>query len=244
MKQVFDSHRLSVKYGREARDLFSMTASSPDRIGIPAKRAAAVDTQDAGAKQRLFIAAERLVAERGFAVSSRDITAEAGVNLAAINYYFVSKNGLFLDIFRKRATEMNRERSLLLQATVSRDPGDVRGILRALIEPPTLWVSDARKTALRFLNRARSEGPLEVREIIQKDVRHLRRFADALVRALPGLDRVDILWRLHFALGVLHHNSASDYARLDVLSDGACTPDDREALLRRLTNFVVAGFGV
>jgi hypothetical protein len=43
---------------------------------------------------------------------------------------------------------------------------------------------------------------------------------------------------------VLHHNQPSDYARLSILSDGLCTPDDREALLRRLLEFICGGFGV
>ena len=34
-----------------------------------------------------------------------------------------------------------------------------------------------------YANRARREGPAEVREIIRTDVRHLRRFAEALAKA-------------------------------------------------------------
>jgi len=197
------------------------------------------------AKWRLFLAAEALIAERGFeAVSSRDITAEARVNLASINYYFGTKDRLLLEIFKVRASELNRERAALLRAATDHDPRDARAILRALIEPPTLWISDARKTALRFLNRARSEGPPEVREIIRTDVGHITRFVDALETALPNLQRDEIIWRLHFALGVLHHNSAADYARLDILSNGRCTPDDREALLGRLLDFISAGFAI
>jgi AcrR family transcriptional regulator len=200
---------------------------------------------DQSVRRRIFLAAEALVAENGFEdVTSRDITAQAEVNLAAINYYFGSKNALLLEIFKSRAAELNSERMALLRRATANAPDDARAILRALIEPPTLWISDERRTALRFLNRARNEGPLEVREIIRTDVSHLRRFADALDAALPGLGREEIVWRLHFALGVLHHNSASDYERLHRLSDGVCTPDDRDALLDRLLNFVAAGFGV
>jgi AcrR family transcriptional regulator len=200
---------------------------------------------DAGTKRRLFLAAEALVAERGFeAVSSRDITAAADVNVAAINYYYGSKNKLLFEIFKARASELNRERAALLNAAIAKNPKDAKGILRAFIEPPTLWISDERKTALRFLNRSRSEGPQEIRDVILKDVRHLKLFADALINALPHLERAEVLWRLHFTQGVLHHNSAADYARLDLLSGGLCTPDDRQALLDRLCCFIAAGFGV
>lgn len=200
---------------------------------------------DGGARMRLFLAAESLVAEQGFEmVSSRDITARAGVNLAAINYHYGSKDALMVEIFKNRAGELNRERVAMLQQALAENPMDARAILRALVVPPTLWVNDERRTALQFLNRSRSEGPLEVRRIIRTDVSHLRRFADALEGALPHLPREEVLWRLHFVQGVLHHNSAVDYERLAILSGGLCTPDDREALLKRLLEFLVAGFGI
>ena len=198
-----------------------------------------------GARQRIFRAAEALVAEHGFEpVSTRDIVAAAGVNIAAVNYHYGSKTRLMLEIFRTRAAELNRERTRLLRVAIETRPSDARAILRALIEPPTLWISDERRVALRFLNRARSEGPVEVRETIRTDVRHLRRFVDALAVALPAMPRDEVLWRFHFALGALHHNHAADYARLAVLSDGACAPDDRHALLERLLEFIAGGFGL
>jgi AcrR family transcriptional regulator len=205
----------------------------------------APSTSEEGAKLRIFRAAEALVSEHGFdAVSTRDIVAKAGVNIAAVNYHYGAKNRLLLEIFRTRAAELNRERSQLLRAAVERRPGDARAILRALVEPATLWISDDRRVALRFLNRARSEGPLEVRETIRTDVRHLRRFVDALAAALPAMPREEVLWRFHFALGVLHYNQSADYERLAILSDGVCTPNDRVALLRRLVEFIAGGFGL
>ncbi|MFT4053647.1 MAG: TetR/AcrR family transcriptional regulator [Novosphingobium sp.] len=203
------------------------------------------ESSETGPRARIFAAAESLVAERGFeTVSTRDIVARAGVNVAAVNYHYGSKAQLLLDIFQTRAVELNRERAALLKAAVAHDPGDARGILRALVEPPTLWTSPERQIALRYLNRARSEGPEEIREIIQQDTRHLRRFVDALAVALPAMSREEVLWRFHFALGVLHHNRPSDYDRLALLSDGECDPEDREALLTRLIDFIAAGFGV
>jgi AcrR family transcriptional regulator len=202
---------------------------------------------DRRSRERIFCTSERLFAERGFGrVSLRDITAAAGVNLASVNYYFGSKDGLLLEIFRTRAAELNRERAQLLQQVLAED-GErphVRAILSALIAPSTRWISDERRVALQFLIRARSEGNEQIREILCHKVAHLRRFIEALQRALPELSRKEIVWRLHFTLAVLHRNSAEDYQRLGVLSDGVCTPDDREALLRRLLDYTSAGFSV
>ena len=54
-------------------------------------------------KERILDAAERLFAERGFAATSlRSITAAAGVNLAAVNYHFRSKEALLEAVFTRR----------------------------------------------------------------------------------------------------------------------------------------------
>mgnify|MGYP003784623075 CR=1 FL=1 len=102
-------------------------------------------------KRRLFLAAEKLAADQGFeAVTSRDITALAGANLAAINYHYGSQNALLLEIFRTRAAELNRERGALLRQALAVQPLSVRTILHALIAPSILWTGDERRTALRF----------------------------------------------------------------------------------------------
>lgn len=219
-----------------------MPSSSAPRKSAP--KATANTEKDSGTRERIFREAERLFAERGFdRVSMRDLTLAAGVNLAAVNYHYGSKDGLLLAIFRRRAAELNRERAQLLQQVLDGDGQPaVRAVLSALIAPATRWISDERRTSLQFLIRARTEGTGEIRSILCHDVSHLRRFVDALQRALPGLSRKDVVWRLHFTLAVLHHNSAADYERLRALSDGACTPDNREELLDRLLDYTSAGF--
>lgn len=52
-------------------------------------------------RERIFNAAERLFAERGYdATSVRSIVAKARVNQAAINYHFAGKDGLYREILR------------------------------------------------------------------------------------------------------------------------------------------------
>ena len=51
---------------------------------------------DGSAEQKIKEAARKLFTERGFdAVKTRDIAAEADINLALLNYYFRSKENLF-----------------------------------------------------------------------------------------------------------------------------------------------------
>jgi AcrR family transcriptional regulator len=205
------------------------------------------DEAQAATKQAVFNAAERLFALHGFQnVSVRDITAEAGVNLASVNYHFGSKDALLFEIFRRRTAEMNRERARLLHEANTRHGGKppVRDILEAYFAPPLRWSApdNPRRISLQFIIRARSEGTAEMREVLKTDVSHLARFADALMAARPELPKEDVYWRLHFALGMLHNNRFAEFDRLHHLSGGITREGDVEALLTRMLDFAEAGF--
>ncbi len=203
--------------------------------------------RDAATKAAVLATAERLFALHGFQnVSVRDITTEAKVNLASVNYHFGSKDALLFEIFRRRTAELNRERARMLHEAADRHGGrpPVRAILAALFAPPLRWSSPEheRRIAVQFIIRARSEGTEAMREALSTDVSHLRRFADALIGALPHLAVEDVYWRLHFALGMLHNNRFAEFDRLHILSDGATRESDTEALLQRMVDFAEAGF--
>jgi AcrR family transcriptional regulator len=202
---------------------------------------------EAATKAAVLTAAERLFALNGFQnVSVREIIAEADVNLASVNYHFGSKDALLFEIFRRRSTQMNRERARLLHEAQDRHDGKppVREILEALFAPPVLWSAPdhERRISLQFLIRARSEGTVEMREALQHDVSHLTRFAHALIAALPDLPRETVYWRLHFCLGMIHNNRLLEFDRLRHLSGGVTQEADVTALLQRMLDFAEAGF--
>lgn len=54
-------------------------------------------------KDHILDVAERVFSEKGFdGASTRLISGEAGVNMAMLNYYFGSKDGLFLAVFKRK----------------------------------------------------------------------------------------------------------------------------------------------
>ena len=201
----------------------------------------------AATKNLVFAAAERLFAVHGFQkVSVRDITAEAGVNLASVNYHFRSKDALLLEIFRRRTAELNRARARLLHEASDQHQGrpPLRAILEALIAPPVRWLDPKgdRLISVQFIIRARSEGTEEMRAALRNDVSHLRRFADALLIARPDLAPEEVYWRLHFVLGMIHNNRFAEFDRLNTLSEGLTREDDFEPLIKRMVDFAEAGF--
>src|SRR4249919_1716965 len=99
-----------------------LTPEAPESLDNPSLEDG--ETQ-AATKAQVFAAAERLFALHGFQnVSVRDITAEAGVNLASVNYHFGSKDALLFEIFRRRTAELNRERARMLHEASDRPEGN------------------------------------------------------------------------------------------------------------------------
>lgn len=184
---------------------------------------------------------EQLVAEQGFAVTVRAVTAAAGVNLAAVNYHFGSKDALLEAILMRRAEEVGRARLALLQEA-GPDP-DLPAVLYALLAPTVRWRGEAggRAATIRFFARARTEGPPRLRALMNAQSDVLARFTAAIARARPQMSAADISWRLFFTLGAEHEFLAAP-ERLEAMSGGAADTSDAEAALERLIAFVLAGF--
>ncbi len=198
------------------------------------------------ARERIFLAAERLFAERGFdGVSVRDIVQAAEVNLAAVSYYFGSKGELLLAVFRSRARELNRERRALLREAEARHGGDppLADILRALMGPPILWRDPAsgKDTASRFISRAMAEVTPDLRKILESDVSHLRGFLAALSRALPHLSEPEVCWALHFTVALPHQCTDTNFKRLEGAVRGGCDTEDVAAVLKRAVRYAIGG---
>ena len=78
---------------------------------------------DQETRQRLLDAAARLFAERGFSkVSVRDICKEAGANVAAVNYYFRDKWGLYKQVLQVIIDYSKRTRELAHDASAGQPP--------------------------------------------------------------------------------------------------------------------------
>ncbi len=72
-------------------------------------------SESRGTKTRILDTAEQLFAEKGYAATSiRNITTEAGVNLASVNYHFGSKETLLHQVFARRIGPVNEVRIRLL----------------------------------------------------------------------------------------------------------------------------------
>ena len=121
-------------------------------------------------KERILDTAEGLFAEHGFpATSMRDITNAAGVNLAAINYHFGSKESLLIAVLQRRTLPINTARLSRLDALEAAAAGRpvetellVRAFLTPLFDTWGAWGDEAPKF-LRLVGRVHAEVDQELR---------------------------------------------------------------------------------
>ena len=196
-------------------------------------------------KDRILDAAERLFATDGFeATSLRAITAEAKVNLAAVNYHFQSKEALVQAVIGRRMGPVNARRLILLdayEAQAGDAPVPLEKILDAFLRPVVEMVGSHAHEFVPLLGRIYTEPGEFAERTYKQQFEHLaHRFMPAFHRALPDLPRVELIWRIHFAIGALAHTMAAS-KMLEMMSGGNCEISDVEATLTRLKAFTSAG---
>jgi len=161
--------------------------------------------QNCRTQDRILDSAERLFAENGYGRTSlRDITSDAGVNLAAVNYHFGSKEELVRRVFERKMSMVNSvriegvERTLQQAEQENRSP-KVRELLLAFVIP-TVELGLSNPQARNFISlvwRAMGdpEGTLG-RHFIDSARPSFRILHQAVCKALPGRDPQSLLFSL------------------------------------------------
>jgi AcrR family transcriptional regulator len=179
----------------------------------------------------------------------RQVTGEARVNLAAVNYHFGSKEGLFHAVLRRRLDGLNQERLRVLdelEAKAGGAPLKPSQIVDAFFG--TLLRMAAREGSgggvfLRLIGRTLTEPGEFIRALLAEEFADvLERYKQALFRALPDVPKEEIVWRFHFMLGATSYAIAGiDTLRLvtDWQADEA--GDNIDQLLPRLMSFLLGG---
>ncbi len=195
-------------------------------------------------QDRLLDAAEELFAVQGIAaVSLRQITSEAGANLAAVHYHFGSKRDLVLAVFKRRIEPINAERLRRLDALqAAADAPVLEDLLRVFLEPALAFVAEGPRTFFQLVGRAHAEPDEALKLDLMSNFGEVaRRFLDAFCAAVPEVARDEMTWRLHFLVGSMVHLLINEVA-LVVISQGDCDPSDPTgSALERLVAFGAAG---
>jgi AcrR family transcriptional regulator len=188
-------------------------------------------------KTRILDAAEKLFGKNGFdATSLRDITAEADVNLAAVNYHFQSKDSLIDAVIARRIEPINRKRLEMLDSAGANP--NIEQILIAFMAPVlNRDLSDVYALMARIMGMP---DMFITRVFYPHFAPIVERFVEAIGTALPDLSRAEIHWRLHFTAGAMSHVLARAHLMPELT--GIPGAPDRPTVLARLVTFAAAGF--
>jgi len=202
-------------------------------------------------KQKILDAAERLFAKHGFeATSLRAIISIAGVNLAAIHYHFRTKENLVRAVIERRFAPLNDERLALLNRFEQEAAGQslpVERIVEAFLSP-TLRVGLADSKQGQLLMQLGGHILLQTGEMLERAIgqefqRVAVRFLGAFQRALPGVGKQELAWRMNLTIGAAA-KAMFGGVPLRVLSNAAkenLQPRDVKRVTERLIVYTSAG---
>ena len=210
------------------------------------------EARNVDTRERILDAAERLFMAHGYeGTSMRQITGEAGVNLAAVNYHFGSKESLMQEVFRRRLDWLNDERMRVLDELERTAEGKalkpsqiVDGFFGTLLR----MAEDEQRGGMVFL-RLLGRTLTDPSEFIRTFLAHeyaavVDRYKEALFKALPDVPKAEIVWRFHFMLGATSYAIAgTDALRLvtDWQIEAEDSTDRLDRLLPRLMSFLLGG---
>jgi AcrR family transcriptional regulator len=119
-------------------------------------RASGPDVEiDAATRDRLIATGTRLFAERGFEdVTVRDICTAAGANVAAINYHFDGKAGLYMEVLRTAVAIMRTTTDDMIAAGEGHPPEAqleiaVRTFLQRVVGHQDSWIHQLMMQEMR-----------------------------------------------------------------------------------------------
>lgn len=198
---------------------------------------ASPDTQTA-----VLDAARELFAEKGYpATSLREITRKAGVNLAAVNYHFGSKEGLLKALVRECLDPINEKRLQRLDQAEAEAPGqgvELERLIRIFLEPVFESVAcDDSSPVPCLLARMHHEPHPQLHQMLPEILAPvIQRFMTALQRCLPDHSLEVLSIRSQFMVGAMLHvldlHETIDGVRLD----------NREEMLQDLVRYSAAGY--
>ncbi len=202
-------------------------------------------TAEADTKTRILDAAARLFAEQGLeGVSLRAVTAEAGVNLAAVNYHFGSKEALLAAMGQRFFDALSAGQVAAFDALLTGDDAPSVQALLTAYAAPVFAQFDAHRgqewARVWMLTRAPDRpgrGMMAPQMLSEAQAAVTRRYVAALRQALPYLPPDELVWRFERASALLMANQGK---RLSPAYMNAAQPDERAWLITFLAGALQA----
>lgn len=203
-----------------------------------------------GTRERILAAALQVFAVRGFeGATLKEITEHAGANIAAVNYYFRSKDELIREVLGDLLGKVNRARAKALsryeqEVADGHEPGLnalLDTVIRPMVEAGGNTPEGRAHVSLLMQARSSPAAPTDLQHEGGLDIHE--RFVTALERILPHLTRQEIVWRYDCARGSMIFilaDLAPNIQRIVRLA-GSPSDADTETIVRELIAFAANG---
>jgi len=197
-------------------------------------------TAEADTKTRILDAAARLFAEQGLeGVSLRAVTTEAGVNLAAVNYHFGSKEALLAAMGQRFFNAMSAGQAAGLDALLASDDLPSVAALLTAYAAPVFAQFDAHRgqdwARVWMLTRAPDRPGRGMMPPMQSEAGAAvtRQYVAALRQILPQLPPEELAWRFERAVALLMANQGKRLspAYMSQAANASATNADERAWL-------------
>jgi len=198
-------------------------------------------------KNKILDAADVLFADKGFnGTSLREITSQANVNLAAVNYHFGSKKELIKAVMSRYMDELSPqlESALLLICQAEQKP-NLHEVFSAFIEPLlnlNEFKENGTSTFLQLLGRGYTDSQGFLRWFLTTQYPNVfTNFTKAVKIAYPELTTEEMFWRLHFTMGTIVFTMSSSEALIDIAQNDFDNKLDIAGVIERVIPYVAAG---
>lgn len=191
---------------------------------------------------RILDAAEQLFAAKGYeGTSIREVTRQAGVNVAAVHYHFGDKKQVLRAVTDRIVAPMNQRRAHMLdlaEAAAAPEPPAMRELAEAFIRPDIETLQQLQRrgaTIARFMGQVYTDQTPWIQAMALEQFSPVGlRFQRAIRAANPDLDDSETGWRLSQAVTLL----IGAFSSWPVEGRSA---EEAELLIGRLVDFVTAG---
>lgn len=211
------------------------------------------DGVELSVRERILVHAKELIARKGpIATTVRDISEASETNVAAVNYYFGSKDALMREVLIAVLEPPNVRRSEMLERArqvYGPMPLPLHAILEALVRPlvESERAADGGRLFVRAEQHLRAAPDSEYTRFVAAHFDpYAQMFLDEILRTLPHLSRPEVVWRYEFARGAALHllaNCDPLSGKLSMLADGhgMVDVDDNELVLEEILANVMSG---
>lgn len=199
-------------------------------------------------KNKILDAAEDLFADKGFnGTSLREITSQAEVNLAAVNYHFGSKKELIKAVMSRYMNELSPRLETALTQVYMAENANLVDVFSAFIEP-LLSLNDFKENGtsnfLQLLGRGYTDSQGFLRWFLTTQYPGvIDNFVLAVQKAYPDLTAEEMFWRLHFTMGTVVFTMSSSDALIDIAKNDFDRDLQISDVIRNVIPYVAAGVG-